>query len=104
MRNMETGKHSQRQIVSLIDVPLWNRASWMGAMFYFDPDKAPYPILALGFKDRDAGAQIFKGLAKSIKTIGFALSSFAVSEKIIRRPIGLLLAPILIALKLAARS
>ena len=35
MRSMETGKHSQRQIVSLIDVPLWDRASWRGTMFYF---------------------------------------------------------------------
>jgi hypothetical protein len=61
-RSMETGKHSQRQIVSLIDVPLWNRASWRATMFYFDPDKAPYPILALGFEDRAAAAQIFEGL------------------------------------------
>jgi hypothetical protein len=62
MRAMETGKHSQRQIVSLIDVPLWNRASWRATIFYFDPDKAPYPILGLGFEDRDAAGQIFKGL------------------------------------------
>jgi len=76
MRFVETGKHSQRQIVSLIDVPLWNRASWRGTMFYYDPDKVPYPILALGFEDRAAAGQILKGssinLAKSIKTIGFA--------------------------------
>ena len=66
MRSMETGKHSQRQIVSLIDVPLWNRASWRGTMFYFDPDKAPYPILALGFEDRAAATQIFKGLINQL--------------------------------------
>lgn len=62
MRSLETGKHSQRQIVSLIDIPLWNRASWRGTMFYFDPDKAPHPILAVGFRDRDAAVQIFNGL------------------------------------------
>ena len=66
MRSMETGKHSQRQIVSLIDIPLWNRASWNGTMFYFDPNIAPYPILVLGFKDRIAATEIFKGLIDRI--------------------------------------
>jgi hypothetical protein len=66
MRSTETGKHSQRQIVSLIDVPLWNRALWRATMFYFDPDKAPYPILALGFEDRAAATQIFKGLINQL--------------------------------------
>jgi hypothetical protein len=65
-RAMEMGKHSQRQVLSLIDVPLWNRASWKGAMYYFDPDKAPYPFLALGFQDRAAGARIFKGLIEQV--------------------------------------
>jgi hypothetical protein len=66
MRSMETGKHSQRQIVSLIDVPLWDRASWRGTIFYLDPDKAPYPTLALGFQDRAAAMQIFKGLINQL--------------------------------------
>src|SRR5262249_4852229 len=66
MRSMETGKHSQRQIVSLIDVPLSDRARWRGTMFYFDPDEVPYPILALGFEDRAAAAQIFKGLINQL--------------------------------------
>jgi hypothetical protein len=61
-RRMATGKHSQRQIVSLIDVPLWNRASWGATMFFFDADKAPHPILGLCFEDRAAAGQIFKGL------------------------------------------
>jgi hypothetical protein len=75
MRSMETGKHSQRKIVSLIDVPLWNRASWRGTMFYRDQDKAPYPILALGFEDRAAATQIFKELINQlgeVDIIGFA--------------------------------
>ena len=66
VRSMETSKHSQRQIVSLIDIPLWNRGSWRATMFYFDPDKAPYPILALGFEDRAAATQIFKGLINQL--------------------------------------
>lgn len=65
-RSMEAGKHSQRKIISLIDVPLWDRASWRGTMFYFDPDMAPYPILALGFEDRAAAVQIFKGLINQL--------------------------------------
>jgi hypothetical protein len=65
-RSMETSKHSQRQVVSLIDVPLWNRASSRATMFYFDPDKAPYPILALGFEERAAATEIFKGLINQL--------------------------------------
>ena len=66
MRSVKTGKHSQRKIVSLIDVPLWNRALWRGTMFHFDPDTAPYPVLALGFEDRSGAAQIFKGLINQL--------------------------------------
>jgi hypothetical protein len=62
MRSMQTSKHGQRKIVSLIDVPLWNRASWRGTMFYFNPGQVPYPVLALSFEDRAVATQIFKGL------------------------------------------
>jgi hypothetical protein len=65
-RSAETGKHSQRRIVSLIDIPLWERALWRGTMYYFDPDQAPYPILALGFEDRAAATQIFQGLVDQL--------------------------------------
>jgi hypothetical protein len=66
MRSMETGKHSQRQIVSLIDIPLWNRASWKGTMFGFHPYNATPPILALGFEDGAAATRIFKGLINQL--------------------------------------
>jgi hypothetical protein len=69
MRTVEKGKHSQRRIVSLIDIPLWNRASWRGTLFYFDPEKAPYPVLALGFADRAAAAQIFKTLINQLSEV-----------------------------------
>ncbi len=60
MRKMQTGKHSERQIASLIDIPLWNKATWCGTMFMFDPTRGL--TLALGFEDRDAADKIFKGL------------------------------------------
>jgi hypothetical protein len=69
VRSMETGKHSQRQIVSLIDIPLWNRASWRATMFYRDPDQAPFPILAVAFEDRVAARQIFKGLISQLGAV-----------------------------------
>ena len=64
MRKMQTGKHSERQIASLIDVPLWNKASWCGTMFMFDPTRGL--TLALGFDNRDAAGQIFRGLKDSL--------------------------------------
>jgi hypothetical protein len=65
-KKMEAGKHSQRQVASLIDIPLWNRARWRGTLFAFNPEVADRPILALGFEDREAGAKIFQGLIDKV--------------------------------------
>jgi hypothetical protein len=48
-------------------------------MFYFDPDKAPYPILALGFEDRAAATQIFKGLINQLGEIQLKTGLVAIS-------------------------
>jgi hypothetical protein len=65
-RRMAQAKHSDRQISSLIDLPLWNKAEWGGTMFYFDPRKLPHPVLALAFRDQPSAGQIFKGLAAKL--------------------------------------
>ena len=52
-------KHSDRRVVSRINLPLWDKAGWKGAGFFVYPDPGVAPILALVFKDKEAGASIF---------------------------------------------
>ncbi len=58
-------KHRDRKVISLINIPLWNKAGWQGAGFVY-PDPPFAPLLLLLFKDRDAGARIFTGLKQQI--------------------------------------
>ncbi len=53
-------KHNQQRVLSLIDIPLWDKAQWRGAAYLSMPtvDDAP-PILALGFENADAAKSIF---------------------------------------------
>ncbi|MDE0146014.1 MAG: hypothetical protein OXL95_09115 [Nitrospira sp.] len=50
-------KHTDRRILSPIDIPLWDRAKWRGTLFVWNPDGPP--ILAIGFEDGEAGQAIF---------------------------------------------
>jgi len=54
-------KHSDRTIVSQIDVPLWNQAGWRGVFYTNDPRLAPIPVFCLAFADQEAASKIFKG-------------------------------------------
>ena len=51
-------KHTDRRILSPIDIPLWDRAKWRGTLFAWNPDGPP--ILAIGFEDGEAGQAIFR--------------------------------------------
>ncbi len=51
-------KHKDRQIVSLINIPLWNKAQWRATAYICFPGQIP--IIVLGFKDIEAGKLIFK--------------------------------------------
>lgn len=52
--------HSRIQTVSLIRIPLWNRAKWKGTAFLESPDNVAPPIFALIFEDDDAPGEIFR--------------------------------------------
>lgn len=52
-------KHTDRQVLSPIDIPAWNRASWGGTLFAM-ADQPP-PILGLMFKDLRAAVAVFAG-------------------------------------------
>lgn len=51
--------HSQVKVTSIIDLPLWDRAYWSGTGIAMIGDQPP--VLALCFRDMDAGARIFEG-------------------------------------------
>ena len=58
--------HRSHKVISLIDVPLWDRARWSATLYAFDPSGKRPPTLGLGFKDIAAGREIFQGLRAKI--------------------------------------
>jgi hypothetical protein len=61
-------KHRDRKIASQIDIPLWNEAKWRGVFYFADPSAASFPVLCLGFENKDAAAKIFQGWHKQLGT------------------------------------
>lgn len=51
-------KHTERQVMSPIDVPLWNKAQWSGTLFA--KAERPPPILGLMYRELEAGIAIFR--------------------------------------------
>ena len=51
-------KHKDRSVFSLVNVPLWDRASWHGMIYLYSDDLGP--MLGIGFRNADAGQQIFR--------------------------------------------
>ena len=59
-------KHGDRKIASPIDIPLWDSAGWRAVFYFFDPRVAPYPILCLAFRNKEAAENIFQGWRKQL--------------------------------------
>lgn len=57
-------KHSQRRVISLVNIPLWDRAKWDGIVYALPPDSPP--ILGLGFRDASAGRAVFEGWRRKL--------------------------------------
>ena len=57
----ENLKHRDRRILSLIDMPLWDKAGWKAVVYLWPQDLNKPPGLALGFTDADAAQSIFRG-------------------------------------------
>lgn len=55
--DMNQLSHKDRKVLSLINIPLWNKAKWLGMGFVCIANEAP--ILALGFANPNAANQIF---------------------------------------------
>jgi hypothetical protein len=58
--------HQKRRILSLIDIPLWDKANWSATMYAQDPRKDPPLLLGLGFKDSQAARAIFTAWIKRL--------------------------------------
>ena len=58
LQDNEQLRHTDRRILSPIDIPLWDRAKWRGTLFVWNPDGPP--ILVIGFEDGEAGQAIFR--------------------------------------------
>lgn len=58
--NYDKLKHSDRKVLSPIDMPLWDKAKWLGIGYAdYGPDYPP--VMALLFKNLEAGRAIFEG-------------------------------------------
>ncbi|MCW5643946.1 MAG: hypothetical protein KIT63_17740 [Rhodoferax sp.] len=52
-------KHTQRKVVSPIDIPVWDKARWGGTCYGWDDHQPPF--MGLMFRDLEAGKRIFSG-------------------------------------------
>jgi len=53
-------KHKERKVLSLINIPLWDRARWTATIYAFVANSNQPPILGLAFNDANAGKSIFE--------------------------------------------
>lgn len=57
----ENLRHRDRRVLSLIDMPLWDKAGWKAVVYLLYPQLDIPPVLALGFTDAEAAQSIFRG-------------------------------------------
>jgi len=69
LAELDSVKHAQRRILSLIDVPLWDKAKWSATLYAQNPSKDPPLLLGLGFKDIEAARSIFTAWRKQLGAI-----------------------------------
>lgn len=57
-------KHKDQKVISLINIPLWDKANWKAIAYMQLPQTLP--IMALGFGNAQAAIGIFQGLKKRL--------------------------------------
>jgi len=53
-------KHKDRKILSLINIPLWDKAGWKATAYMHSHDSSLPPVLVIGFTNIEAGRSIFQ--------------------------------------------
>jgi len=59
-------KHRDIEVMSPINLPLWDRAGWKGVGVGGTPGEISPPLMALVFENIDAGRKIFRGWQKKV--------------------------------------
>lgn len=59
-------KHNQRKVLSLINVPLWDKAKWSGSLFMIYPEGQFPPCIGLMFENEAGARDIFTGLIERL--------------------------------------
>lgn len=54
-------KHRDRRVLSVINIPLWDKARWKATAYLFHPSPQALPIIVIGFQEPEAAKLIFKG-------------------------------------------
>jgi len=62
-------RHDQRTVVSLIDIPIWDKASWVGIMFLIDRSESMPPCLGLMYESEKAARKIFSDWRERVSEI-----------------------------------
>jgi hypothetical protein len=62
-------KHTERRVLGLIDMPLWDKAKWKGVLYIWPVDMDSEPWMALGFEDGAVARAIFQGWRATIGSI-----------------------------------
>ncbi len=66
LHKMRTAKHGEHNVVSLIDIPLWDKAKWRATAFMYTLDDRTPPVLGICFQDGAVGQTIFQALRKRL--------------------------------------
>ena len=53
-------KHTDRQVHSLINIPLWEKAGWWATGYIYSNDLDEPPMMSLMFRNREVGRAIFR--------------------------------------------
>lgn len=59
-------KHRDLQVMSPINLPVWDKAGWRGVAFAMMPTESPLPRMLLVFQAPEQGRKIFRGWQKKI--------------------------------------
>ncbi len=64
-----SASHTEMETVSLIRETLWDRAKWTGTFFIWPLENQAPPVLALMFRNAEAGSEIFDQWRKELGTV-----------------------------------